>query len=129
MLLSVNDIARVTKGEWKNIPDNFTIKDINFAEKDLQKGDLFVTRSTEQYKELKEGNENRINDILKKEPVALIVRKALKEIHFPCLVVENTKVALKNIAIATSDKSNAIKILVTGSYGKTGFKIRLYQLI
>ncbi|MGB5793045.1 Mur ligase family protein, partial [Poseidonibacter sp.] len=129
MILSVNDIARVTNGQWKNIPDNFNIKGINFTEKDLQQGDLFVTRSTEEYKELKEGNENLIDKIIKKKPAALIVRKTLKEIDFPCLVVENTKVAFKNIAIATRDRSNAKKVLVTGSYGKTGFKIRLNQLI
>ena len=129
MILTVEQIAKVTNGVWKNLPKNFFYHDINFASIDIKEHDLVVVRSRSQFLELTKGNEDKIPEIIKKNPAALIVRNSIPIPNYPCLIVENTKEALKSIALATRELSEAKRVLVTGSYGKTGFKIRLNHLI
>ena len=76
-------------------------------------------------------NEYDIPKAIKQGASALMVQEEtnIKNLTVPILVVEDTYYALRNLALFSSSKSNAKRVLITGSYGKTGFKIHLYNLI
>jgi len=69
-------------------------------------------------------NKGRIN------PVAIMAKKeSLLKLDIPILRVDNTYHALKKLALKATDKVNAKRVVVTGSYGKTGFKVQLNEVL
>ena len=130
MIFNAKEIEEITGGKWENLTQNISFSGINFNLKDTSSDDIFVTRSGIQFSEVKKGNEDKIHILEQKGVAGIIVRDEAKiDTKLPKLVVKNTKDALKKIALATSKKTNTKKVLVTGSYGKTGFKVRLNHLI
>ena len=59
----------------------------------------------------------------------MVRRDAVIETTRPILRVDNTKKALRDIALAISHFSNAKRVLVTGTEGKTNFKFQLTHML
>ena len=128
--LQVSSLKNITKGYWENLNNPISITGINYLSKSVTKGDLFITFTPEQWKERRYSNENEIEEAFKNGAVAAIIRDDSKIISDkPLLRVKDTKEAFKNMALHVSNTTHAKKVLVTGSFGKTGFKFHLNQLV
>ena len=124
------DLANITKGHWENLDDSVVITGINYLSKSVKKGDLFITFTPQQWRERKYSNENEIEVAFKKGAVAAIIRDDSKiTSDKPLLRVKDTKEAFKNISLQASNITKAKKVLVTGSFGKTGFKFHLNHIV
>jgi len=129
ILLTADELAKITHGYWENLVNNLDIKFINYRVAGITPGDIHVSTNEFDWHG-RENSEQNIDKVFENGAVAAIVRNKAKIISDkPILRVENTKKALKAIGLETSKKSNATKVLVTGSYGKTGFKTQLYHLL
>lgn len=131
LYFSTDDIAAITGGEWENLNDNkLIINEFHNIYHYLKPNDCFVVRSDNwpnpnAYK----NNEDKISDALKKGVSAIIVDKNLElNIDIPILRVENSYFAIKALAKYASRHTQAKKVLITGSYGKTAFKVNLYHV-
>ncbi|DAB28310.1 MAG: hypothetical protein A2513_08820 [Sulfurimonas sp. RIFOXYD12_FULL_33_39] len=131
LCFSAEDIADITGGTWENLNDNtLIIKEFQNTYHYLKKGDCFVVRSdnwpnSSAYK----NNEHLINKAVKKGISAIIVDENLKiNVNIPVLKVENSYFAIKKLAKYASKNTQAKKVLITGSYGKTGFKLNLNHI-
>ncbi len=81
-----------------------------------------MDRWTEDYQILSRG--------IRKGVAAVIVRPGVKVPDgVPVLRVENTWDAMKTIAFAVRDESPGKRLLVTGTEGKTGFKVQLFHAL
>lgn len=121
VMLTPAEMAEVTGGVWENLVPDLEIDGVEYIFHYVKKGDLFVVHHSICHK---------IEAALERGAAALIVRSdCVVHAAIPVLRVENTYSALRHIALASSDKSNAKRLLVTGSYGKTGFKNHLYAVI
>lgn len=130
ILLTVDELASVTGGYWENLPqEGVDIKSISFNRAELKQGDLYISYNEKDWS-VAQNEEPILNDIYAKGAVAIVVRKAADIVPSgPVLRVDNTRDALKKIGKATSKRTHAKKVLVTGSFGKTGFKTQLYHLL
>ena len=129
ILLSPQELAHVTNGYWENLPKDLNITFVNFRTVGVKQGDLHISYNEENWND-RGSSENKLDKVFAQGAVAAVVRKkATISTTKPILRVDDTKKALKQIALATSEKSLATKVLVTGSFGKTGFKTQLYHLI
>lgn len=131
LYFTAKDIAAITGGEWENLNDNtLIIKEFNYIFRYLKKNDCFIVRSDnwpnpKAYK----NSESRIDDAIKKGISAIIVDKNLElNINIPILRVDNSYFAIKALAKYASRHTTAKKVLITGSYGKTAFKLNLYHV-
>lgn len=121
VLLSPEEMADVTGGKWENLTSDIKIERVEYIFHYLDKNDLFVVHHSICHK---------IKKALKKGVSALIVRSDCKvDVQIPVLRVDNTYMALRAIALEGTRRSEARRVLVTGSYGKTGFKNHLYNVI
>ena len=120
-MLSPAEMAEVSGGVWENLTPGLAIEEVEYIFHYLKKGDLFVVHHSRCRK---------IAAAIEKGVVALIVRQDCEVgADIPVLRVENTYTALRNIALASTARSRAKRVLVTGSYGKTGFKNHLRTVI
>lgn len=128
---NTDEIADITNGEWENLDDkNLIIKEFHNTYHYLKSGDCFVVRSNnwpnpKAYK----NNEHKINEAIKKGIGAIIAGKDVKiDAKIPILRVKNSYFAIKALAKYASKKTEAKKVLITGSYGKTAFKLNLNDI-
>lgn len=121
VLLSPEEMATVTGGIWENLTPDTKIERVEYIFHYLTKNDLFVVHHSTCHK---------IKGALKYGVSALIIPDDCKvDVPIPVLRVENSYMALRAIALEGSERSRAKRVLVTGSYGKTGFKNHLYTVI
>lgn len=124
-------MAKITGGYWENYDKKLQVKEFHHTYHYLKKGDAFVVisdnwPSPKAYK----SNEHKIKGAIKKGISAIIVQKDLDiDTDIPVLRVENSYFAIKELAKYASKKTNAKKVLITGSYGKTGFKTHLHHIL
>lgn len=124
IILSPEEIAIVTNGTWTRFPINTDITGISLETATLQKGDLYIKLGN------RDANKSLKNAILRGAGGAIVdERFKLTPVDFPILRVSDSKLALKQIGAASRDKSNVKSVLVTGSFGKTGFKTQLHHAI
>ena len=129
LVLTIREMAEVTQGAWENLSDDLVIRDFQYIVKFVQKGDLFVVKHS-LWRSNYVPNPLQIPLAIKRGAVALMLPKeSTITSGLPVLRVENTYVALKEIAKASSAKSQAKRVLIVGSYGKTAAKLHLYQLL
>ena len=131
LYFNADEIASITGGKWENLNDkNLIIKEFYNIYHYLNKGDCFVVRSDnwpnpKAYK----NSEHKIDGAIKKGVSAIMVDKNLElNVDIPLLRVENSYFAIKALARYASRQSTAKKVLITGSYGKTAFKLNLYHV-
>ena len=127
--LSAQELATITGGMWENRDNNVTINEIHETYHYLQKNDMFVVHYDDWYNKTK-SNEHKIEGAIKKGISALMLKQNSKvKTSIPTLRVNNTYEALRKIALHTSQLSKATRVLITGSHGKTGFKVQLYNIV
>lgn len=127
--LSARELATITDGMWENIDNDVIINEIHETYHYLQPNDMFVVHYDDWYNKTK-SNEHKIKGAIKKGISALMLKQNSKfKTSIPTLRVKNTYEALRKIALHTSELSKATRVLITGSYGKTGFKVQLYNII
>ncbi len=129
VILSAQDLAEITGGTWSvtsNIPEFLRI---SVNAKEIQPGDLLITTNLEQWPASRTSSETqRVLDKVATMGAAALIRKESTLGGANVLRVENTYGALQAIANAVRDKSTAQRILVTGTEGKTGFKVLFAHL-
>ena len=131
ILLSPQDLAQITGGYWENLPADLVIYEVHHTFRYLQKNDLFVVS----YKDWPNAhvygsNEHKVHKAFEQGACAVMVREDCQiKTTFPMLRVKNTYCALKKIALQTSHRAMAKRVLVVGSYGKTAFKTHLFDVI
>ncbi|MDO9168625.1 MAG: Mur ligase family protein [Methylobacter sp.] len=129
ILLTLREIGRVTGGIWMHLPEEkIEITGVNFYLPYVSPGDLFVC--SEQDAVTKSDIEKRLREAFSRGAVAAVIGKdIIPNNNYPLLVVANVLKALQDLATATSLQFDGVRILVTGSHGKTGFKTQLYHII
>ena len=124
-----DEIATITDGKWENLGDDFVINEIHSIYHYLHQGDMFVVHYPD-WNRRNSDNEYKIKGALKKGISALMIKKSSSvQTTIPTLRVEDTYEALKKLALHTTEVSQARRVLITGSFGKTGFKVQLYHAI
>ncbi|NOT84850.1 MAG: hypothetical protein HOP02_08755, partial [Methylococcaceae bacterium] len=125
------DLASITDGIWGNLTDDLKINEVQYIYKYLQPGNLYVVRHDGWPNSLGYlPNEESAHKAINKGVVALMVSQTFnKKVNIPLLRVKNTYQALEKLAIKTSELSKSKRILIVGSYGKTGLKNNLYHLL
>ena len=118
MMSSLNpwDLAAICCGYWHlgQTPSNyFTRVEIN--SKQIDANELFIAIN---------GANRDGHDFVKglRAPAAAIVERPINVAQVPQLIVKSTKDALYRLATAFIEETNALKIAITGSVGKTGTK-------
>jgi len=130
ILLNYKEIEEITKGSWENIYSDFDIDGINHYLPEILKGDLYFPRNTNGWIEHSNENINAIQRAIKQGAIAIVLPYNTKiKTQHPVLKVKELEESFREVALKNSQRSKSIKILVTGSYGKTGFKTQLYSLI
>ncbi len=131
LLFLPEEMAKITNGIWENLNNNnLIISDFHYMYSYLNENDCFVVTSSNwpnpnAYKP----NEHKIQMAIKKGISAIIVDKNVPvKTDIPLLKVENSYFAIKKLAEYASKQTKAKKVLITGSYGKTGFKISLHHI-
>ncbi|MDO8369401.1 MAG: Mur ligase family protein [Candidatus Nitrotoga sp.] len=129
VLLTPKQMARVTAGQWKNLPDEeLSITGVNFYLPWVKSGDLFIHRSQDQT--LLSGEDALLDKAFQQGAAAALVLKNTKQAnHRPLLEVENIPKAFQDLALASSLAFDGTKVMVTGSHGKTGFKTQLFHVL
>ncbi len=130
LFFSLKEIENITGGKWFNYNEEIKINNFIHIISQVNKEDIFIVHYSNWY-DKNQDNEYDIPKAIKQGASALMVQEEtnIKNLTIPILVVEDTYYALRNLALFSSSKSNAKRVLITGSYGKTGFKIHLYNLI
>lgn len=130
LFYSLEMMAKITSGKWKNLDTKeIDINDIVHIIKHVEKNNMFVIHYDNWYDKSK-NNEDEINRAIEKGASSLLIQKETEaKVNIPVLIVENTYEALRKLALYASEKSNAKRVIISGSYGKTAFKVHLYELI
>ncbi len=114
--LKINEIIKCLNGSIKNISDDIEIKGISTDSRNIQKGELFIALTGNNF-----DGHNFINEVFKRGAAAAIVSKDVEN-NYPIIVVNDTLEGLKKIAAYYRQKFNIPIIAVTGSTGKTSTK-------
>lgn len=121
IILTPKEMATITNGKWENLSENLYIEEVEYIFHYLKKNDLFIVRQS---------TYDRLNEAIEKGIAAAIIDgDYVVTPNLPVLRVENTYTAFRSLALASRQKSQCKTVLVTGSYGKTGFKNHLYTVI
>jgi UDP-N-acetylmuramyl pentapeptide synthase len=131
LIMLAEELAAVTGGVWSNpsaIPviTRFAVNPLTTSS-----GDLLITTNKEQWERTGSVTETqRTLDILirKGSGAAIVRRSSLLDGPINLLRVDDTYKALVAIATAARDKAKAKRVLVTGTEGKTGFKVQFHHL-
>ena len=123
LILSSNQIADAAKGQWKNLSAPITFSGISLDHSSSKPGELYFN--------LKGRSELYVNKAISKGAIAAVVNTDFQTESFktPLLIVSDPEQSLKEIARKSRELSSAKTLLVTGSYGKTGFKTQLYHVL
>lgn len=129
VILTPKQMARLTSGQWRNLPESgLSITGVNYYLPRVKPGDLFIHRSQEQAN--LSGEDNVLDKAFQQGAIAALVLKNTRQANNrPLLEVENIFKAFQDLALASSFTFDGIKILVTGSHGKTGFKTQLFHVL
>jgi UDP-N-acetylmuramoyl-tripeptide--D-alanyl-D-alanine ligase len=129
ILLTAREIEVVAGGKWQSLVDGeLNITGVNFNPQRVTEGDLYIVRNWKAVDGT--DTEGLVRRAFKQGAVAAVVPAGdIRESDYPLLEVTNPHKALHDMAAGSSLKYNGLRILVTGSHGKTGFKTQLYHLI
>ncbi len=114
MRLTLEEIAAAARGSLKG--NNIEITGISTDSRKIEKGSLFVALCGEKF-----DGHNFINDVVEKGAAAVVVSRDT-ECACPCVRVEDTRLALGDIARYYRRKFSIPFVAITGSVGKTTTK-------
>ncbi len=129
MRFSSTELSDISFGTWHNLDDEVVFTGISYSIRYAKKGDLFIVRTKSDYHEIKRSGEQDIDKALDIGVAGFLVSGDIVIPDIPYFSVGNTKYALIDIAKYNVHRCGAKRVLVTGSYGKTGFKVRLAHLL
>lgn len=112
-LWTTQDIAKHTAGFCQS---DDAVTGISIDTRTLKPGDLFVALKGD----FSDGHD--YIDTAKQAGAAAALISHDVECDLPCIKTEDTLLALRSLGIAARDRSDALRIAVTGSAGKTGTK-------
>ncbi len=119
--LTLSEIAIATQGQL--VGTDITIEQVNTDTRTNSKDCLFVALKGQNF-----DAHNFLADAVKQGARALIVEQR-SSLDIPQVVVQNTRVALGQIAKLVRKKSNARFVGLTGSVGKTTVKEMLHHML
>lgn len=131
LYFDAEEIAAITGGEWENLKNReLFIKEFHNTYHYLKSGDCFIVRSNNwPNPKAYRNNEHKLKGALKKGVSCIIAREDLPiKTDIPILRVKNSYFAIKKLAKYAAKATKAKKVLITGSYGKTGFKLNLAHI-
>jgi len=111
VLWTSSEAAVATGGK---VIGDWSVSDLSIDTRSLTEGDLFVP-----LKDVRDGHDF-IPMAYEKGAGAVISERPIENV--PALIVKDSVQALRNMAIASRNRSKAIRIAVTGSVGKTSLK-------
>lgn len=114
MKMTLEEIAAAVKGSLKG--NNTEITGISTDSRKIEKGSLFIALTGEKF-----DGHNFIDDVAQKGAAAVVISRDI-ECPCPCIRVEETRLALGDIARHYRKKFNIPFVGVTGSVGKTTTK-------
>lgn len=117
-LWNAQEIAAATKGTARK---NFEVSGVEIDSRDVRKGDLFVA--------LKGHNLDGHQYIEKAFGNGAVAALVDRPIDYPHVLVNDTFEALEGLAVAARNRSEAVRIAITGSVGKTGVKEAIFQAL
>ncbi len=122
-LLNPWDLAAICGGYWylDQVPYN-NFRDIKINSLDIKSNELFVAINGKN----RDGH-NYVKNL--RAPAAAIVEKPVTIARVPQLIVTSTTDALVKLAEAFIQETDALKIAITGSVGKTGTKEMLARCL
>ena len=126
ILLTAAELAQVTGGEWRNLSDQAAGFACVVKLAKAEPGALCVTfdRSKKWGKGENPPSAKELDRAAGRRAAGYIVGAGLvPDVAYPVLVVKSTVEALSAIAEANRDRAGAKRILVTGSVGKTNYKL------
>jgi len=134
IILTVNEIEEITGGYWIGKSADIEISGFVISQKDIKKNNMMIATLPQYWGKNIGNSHNNFSKKIQLGVSSFMLEKAFVDSHdmlpdAPVLVVKNTRNALQNIAIASREKSQAVRIQVTGTEGKTGFKYALNYLI
>lgn len=134
MIFTAKQLAELTGGTWDDeSPDLNNITSAFFDKGWSSPTAVWVTTNSEQWPrtmDLWTEDFQVLSKGIKKGVAAVIVRHEIKvPTGVPTLRVDNTWEAMKTIAFMVRDKSQSKRLLVTGTEGKTGFKVQLLHVL
>lgn len=136
LLLDLKTIARVTKGEWQNVPRDTFLTGASFKRQYLIEGTqgnlYFSTNADIHDHSFTSGNALNITKALGNGAVAAVVPRSAEGLPagLPLLRVDHVTHALKVLGSHVRDHLYTGKrVIVTGTEGKTGFKCALHHIL
>mgnify|MGYP000167287143 CR=1 FL=1 len=137
ILLNAVEIEKATGGTWVGGISELKINSVtNGILNRYGLGDLFFVRNSEHWGEGVPDTFARIPQVINKGVAAIVIEEQdsdrIDEFKrlIPFLVVKNTRIALFELAKASSKKARSIKkVQITGTEGKTSFKYFLSMIL
>lgn len=120
--MNLEELSKIINGTLVN-KKNILIKDIKIDSKQVKKNDLFICIKGKTL-----DGHDFINEAIKNKVGAIITSKDIKD-KIPYIKVEDTLLALEQLAIYKRSKFNGITIAITGSVGKTSTKEILKSIL
>lgn len=117
--LALWDAAAIEAATQGTASHAFQASGIETDSRDVRPGDVFVALKGEEM-----DGHRFITSAFARGAVAAIVDRP---VDFPHVLVQDTTAALHALAHAARDRSNAVRIAVTGSVGKTGVKEAIFN--
>lgn len=129
ILLVPKQMERVTAGRWRNLENGeVCVTGVNYYIPWVKPGDLYILRKRDNATNA--DYERELSKAIVKGIAAAVVQKnCIEQSKLPLLEVEDVSKAFQDLALASSLSFDGIRILVTGSHGKTGFKTQLFHTI
>lgn len=132
LIFSAQELAETLEGKWVGDIKNYHPLRVTYGY-NMKEGDLSIVTNEEQWLHKTfpvKSTEDDIKHVIHNKPSAMIVRKKLDfNTKIPYLVVDDTYKALENLSQKAIDKMDAKRVLITGTEGKTGFKLMSHYLI
>jgi len=122
---SAPEVAELTGGTWENLGSTLHFQGVSVAEAEVAPGELYFTLGPEHW------TDARLAALQSAGAGGIVVPRhaVLPEMALPVLRVDDTREALRLLAEANRDRTEAKRVLVTGTEGKTGLKIMLHHII
>lgn len=125
-------IEKITGGKWFHLQSNRKFHGIRVNIDRIEPNDICFTTTPAQWGKNVPETQSKLRRIFEKGAAAAIItdRKYARNAPGPVLLVENSQQALEKLAVFCRDNLHQVKrVLITGTEGKTGFKLQLHHLL
>ncbi|MCT0224645.1 Mur ligase family protein [Synechococcus sp. CS-1328] len=130
ILLSGPELSRATGGQWRHCLINTpNLRSVSFYRPHIVAGDLFIDLVND-----RSSTDHRQDDFLadahQRGASAILTRLSATDPDLgPVLEVNHAEKALQDLAIHSRLAYEGWTVLITGSHGKTGYKLQLHHIL